>query len=248
MVFRSLFLVVVLAFLVNCANAAPRVSFLSHKQVASEKQKTVKMYLELSKATQMLVKVPFVVSGDARAGQDHNLKSGSAIIEPGAKSSIISFEVVDDDRPEQVEEIHVRLFAPNNARLGKIDRHTISLIDHSLDLPQVRFRKKSGKVKEGKEFKILALLSRKSEHTVIVPYSVSGTSDRDDHNLAEGTVAFAPGKKRAVISVKTHEDDVQEETETLKINFKGPAANAHLGIPYKQEVLIQDTTDNAEMY
>ena len=222
------------------AHALPRVSFLVDKDLASEEQGSVTVVAELNRPSQSVVLVPFEISGRARTGQDHNLEDGTLIFTAGQKTVRFSFRVFQDDREEKEEALHIQMLAPVNAVLGHIPQTTVLITDRSFQTPEVEFRQKQQIAGEGDQIIIRARLSKTSERVVVVPYTVTGTTDENDHNLLDGEFVFTPGDRVSDRIVEIHEDGKSEPEESFSVRMIPPVNNASLGKQVVHQVTIEE--------
>ncbi len=75
------------------------------------------------------------------------------------------------------------------------------------------------KITEGQPVKVRFMLNGEAvTYPVLIPYSVSGTADMDDHNLRSGEVVIESGTE-FTLSFNTYSDGQLEENETINITL-----------------------------
>ncbi len=100
-------------------------------------------------------------------------------------------------------------------------------------------------VDEGDSITVVATLSANAiVYPVSIPYTVSGSTNNDDHNAVAGTITITSGlEKSLLIAINT--DDLIEADETLVLTL-GTPINANLGNKDTITITINDTTPAPE--
>src|SRR5262249_12947593 len=136
--------------------------------------------------------------------------------------------VVNDSLDEPDETVQLTLSAPQNATLGSVTDHVLTIVDD--DPPtQVGFAQPSSSAGEWTgSAQIEVRLAAVSGQTVTVDYAVTGgtaTGGGVDYPLANGTLTFQPGQPSQFITVALVNDSQDEPDETVQISLTG-ATNA----------------------
>lgn len=234
---------ILLLFLLSVSVLAslPTVNFVVEKQLVSEKSGEVTVLVKLSSVANNDVVVPFKVSGTARVNVDHNLREGEFYISKGSKVGYITFSVFDDDVVENEESLIITFLAAQNANLGSLNAHEITITDITLDVPIVNFSTEEQTKNEGERALVVAVLSAPATQFVTVPFEVSGTALYNlDHHLINGNLIFAPGSSRTEISVDIELDSEVEGQEDIYIELFGPVQNGRIGNKDTHRIIIND--------
>jgi len=94
-------------------------------------------------------------------------------------------------------------------------------------------------VEEGSSIDVEFTLSGEAAaYPVIIPYSISGSADSNDHNAVNGELAIAEGRVGS-ISLQILEDSIQEPDETLVITLGDPV-NARKGGKQVQTIILSE--------
>ena len=106
--------------------------------------------------------------------------------------------------------------------LGALPRVTVTVRDDDV-VPEVSVAA-AGSVTEGGTLAFPVTLSRPFNAPIPVDWTLGGTATAgDDHDgSASGTVTFAPGEVRTVLSFATVDDDVDEAEETVEVTLTAP--------------------------
>lgn len=169
------------------------------------------------------------------------MRDGEFYISKGEKIGYITFRVFDDGVNENEESIKISLIASQNAHLGNVRTHEITVTDVTLDVPVVNFNVEEQAVDEGQRAVVVATLSEPATQVVTIPFDVTGTATfGDDHMLIDGQLIFATGSKRTEISVEVKIDELTEGEEDIYIEMFGPASNARIGTKDTHRIIIND--------
>lgn len=110
-------------------------------------------------------------------------------------------------------------------------------------LPQVNFTFASRDIIEGQEVTVTAELSALTSNGVLVPFTVSGSANSDDHDLIPGTIYISPNHKRGSITFRVFEDEISEGSESIVVSMLAPA-NANLGSIRTHTIYIHDAEED----
>ena len=152
-------------------------------------------------------------------GVDYTLRTGTLTFPPLSTEQFISFDVFDDADGEGMETIELELRYPTNCLLGPRPVHTYGILDND----RVFFATNSSASKEHvSPIQLTVLLANPETNTVTVDYAASGgtaTGGGVDYTLDAGTLTFAPGSTSQGISITIHNDDVEEDDETIEVSL-----------------------------
>ncbi|MFO7907859.1 MAG: Calx-beta domain-containing protein, partial [Pirellulaceae bacterium] len=226
-------------------DAKPSVFFDTASQSVEESDAGVALTASLSEVSGRDIVVPLSFSGTATAGADYSFQSPAEILIPaGSLSASGTLDLIDDDAMEAAETIVVEMLASEQAELSsQIGQPTsVSLIISHNDAPEVSLDSAYQITAEGILTAYLrARLSRFSEDTIDVPFTVSGTAAHGlDYHIVQGSFHFPPGFAEAALTVKIHDDQIVEGTEQFFVELL-PVANASLGA---SQAVLTDILDN----
>jgi len=113
-------------------DAAPNLSFTAASQAIAENTGNATVTIQLSAASAKAVSIPFSVSGTASgSGTDYTLTPASPLIfDAGTTSRTISIAVNNDTLIEGDETIVITIGTPENATIGTIGTHTVTITDN----------------------------------------------------------------------------------------------------------------------
>lgn len=221
----------------------PIVNFTSNAQTVNEGVGTVTVTATLNVPSSMNVTAPFMVSGTATGGLDHDLVDGAIVITAGALTGSATFAVTDDALDEINETVILLLETPINASLGPNNRHTVTISDN--DLPSVAWTANGQTIAESPTcpcpVTVTASLSSASAVDVTVPYSVTGTATAvgDYSAPAPNPLIISAGDLTASITFDVL-DDAQTESSEFVILTVGVPVNATLGTTVQHSLEILD--------
>ncbi|MDZ4084859.1 MAG: DUF2341 domain-containing protein, partial [Bdellovibrionales bacterium] len=98
-------------------------------------QGNVPITVSLNTAAISTVTIPYVVSGTATSGLDHNRASGNLVIASGASSGSLDLQVLKDQVVESDETAILTLGAATGATIGNDFVHTVTITDEVLVPP-----------------------------------------------------------------------------------------------------------------
>ena len=113
--------------------------------------------------------------------------------------------------------------SPTNAVLGDIPMHLMTIVDND-NPPDVMFFAPTVVVSEEiGEFTTFVTLSDVSEKSIVVPYSISGTTIPADYLIhTPSPLVFPPGTQTIEINMDILEGDGWEVDETLILTLESP--------------------------
>lgn len=109
-------------------------------------------------------------------------------------------------------------------------------------LPQINFTYASRDISEGQVVTVTAELSALTPNGVVVPFTISGSANSDDHDLIPGSIYISPNHTKGSITFRVFSDNNNEGTENIIISMLAPA-NAILGNIKTHTVIIHDANE-----
>ncbi len=224
----------------------PDISFTTVNSVHAESDPVTALMVELSEYSTQDVSVSFSYSGSATwgAGGDYVTTPSNITIPAGNLSAMLMLEVNNDELDELDESGIITLTSPVNGLIGINSTHTLTIVDDDLP-PSVSFYAPNQIVSEEiGVFTTSLTLSEMSGKTIVVPYSISGTTIPEDYVIHNSSpLVFPAGSTTVDINMDILEGDGWEVDETLILTL-GTPQNASLGSPASQTIVI--TEESAE--
>ena len=224
------------------AEAMPRLSIVDAAAVEGE---PAPFAVRLSPASDGTVTVRYrTAGGTATAGRDFEGTFGTLSFAPGSTRQVVQVPTREDDLDEPDETFTVTLSNPVGATLGD-GTATGTIVDDDLVSPPAAPRPElaiaDATVVEGETARFPVALSRASEEAVTVFYRTAGgtAAAGQDFDSQFGILTFAPGSRRQVIAVPTHDDERDEPNETFSVTLSS-AAGATLGDRSATGTIIDD--------
>jgi hypothetical protein len=162
-------------------------------------------------------------------GVDYRLNPGILNFGIGDLTKNIVLNVTDDLLPEPAEFLTIALKFPYGAMLGPQSTYTYSIIDNDSPdglLPAVGIAGETSTVVENVGVHLIpVVLSATSAAEVLVDFTATGdtaTGGGVDYDLANGTLAFAPGETLKFISLPVIDDSIMEVSEYLTLSLSNP--------------------------
>ena len=192
-----------------------------------EEADTARFVVTLSLASDQTVTVKYQTKdGTADEGTDYRGVSRTLTFVPGDTERTILVWTHADDLDEPNETFLVELSNPTGATLedgsgtGTIIEYEES--EQSVGPPKLSIVDSAAA--EGETARFSVRLRPASERTVTVRYRTIGETavEGRDFDGASGTLTFAPGSRRQIISVPTREDDLDEPNETFAVRLSNP--------------------------
>jgi hypothetical protein len=182
--------------------------------------------------TVQTVEVPYSVTPiTATLGEDFDMPDGTLVFTPGQISKTITpLHFGGGTVREPDETFEIRLNEPINAPLGSPSVHTVTIVDDG-DLPEVEFAAPGDSVAEAETiYEIPVKLSAVHVDDVTVLYSVTGGTatpgSGGDYELASGSLLIAAEEPEGSIALVVHDDNIDEEVETIVVSLSDPSNSA----------------------
>ncbi len=112
-------------------NVSPLVEFSEMQQTTEGSVVQVEVFFN-GDIAQYPVTLPYTVSGTALVGEDHNLNSGSLVLEDSSAAAQIIVNITSDELVEGSENIIITFGTPTNAALGAGKQHVIEIVEQAL--------------------------------------------------------------------------------------------------------------------
>ena len=199
------------------------VSVVATDSAASEPSDDGQFTISISAPSDTDTTVSYALSGDATAGDDFTVLSGTATILAGQTSVVVDVSVVDDSILEADEALTLTLTAINSGDSGisidAVDNATINISDD--DTAQVNVFASDPNAAEptdGGQFTVT--LTNPSDSDTIVAYTIGGDAGSGaDFTPLSGSVTVLAGQTSAVIDVTTVDDSILEANESLTLTL-----------------------------
>ena len=107
-------------------NVIPQVNFSKNQTATEGTAVSIKAILN-GDAVNYPVVVPYTVSGDALEGADHDLVEGEFRFEKGQREASLIVNVSSDDIDEKSETLVLQFSTPENAVVGPLGEHTLTI-------------------------------------------------------------------------------------------------------------------------
>jgi len=107
----------------------PVIELYNASQTVTEESGSFEIAVSASFAAPAVVTIPYTVSGTSMAPDDHNLSSGTIVIDALASAAFLVVVLADDDLFEPPETLVVDLGVPTGATLGTVVQHTATIVD-----------------------------------------------------------------------------------------------------------------------
>lgn len=211
----------------DSAAEIPTVSWASAIQQVTENAGTATITAVLSTSYASDVVLPFTITGTALGdGTDHDLVDGEMTVPAGNSMGTIVINLTDDAVEEGDETIIITMGEPDNATLGAITVHTVTVQDNDvLGDPSVSWASSLEQVSEDAETAVItAVLSTSSINDINIPYTISGTAEAGevDHSLADGIITILAGNVTGTAAFTITDDTVVESNETIIVTMGEP--------------------------
>jgi ADP-ribosylglycohydrolase len=117
-------------------NELPDVQFLLPCSSGPESSRP-NIVMVLSDTASRDVKIDYTISGiQAQYGTDYQTDSGSLVIPAGALKKTLSFNVVNDNIPEDDETIIIKIVKASGANIGLNEKHFLTVINDDGEIPR----------------------------------------------------------------------------------------------------------------
>ncbi|MCH7497248.1 MAG: hypothetical protein IH971_05290, partial [Candidatus Marinimicrobia bacterium] len=227
-------------------DAVPTVMFAAATSNDAENVTAVNVQVKLSAISGRNVTVNYSVTGTATGGgTDHNLASGSIVINALQTSENISITINDDILNEDDETIVITLDSFINGSLGSPSTHTYT-INNDDPAPTVDFSTLTSNGDEGTTpVDIQVRISAASGRDVTMTYTVAdvtATGGGEDYTLSSGIATITAGDMTTNISASINDDALDEDGETFTLTASSPT-NATPGTNLVHTYTIDDNDD-----
>ncbi len=240
----------------------PSVFFLSGNRYVDESAGSVSLVVGLSVVSGRDVVVPITFSGTATADSDYRAPAAQIVIPAGALTGTLNLRIIDDDQQESAETVIATLQPSAQADLSTAEGQptSTSFIISQNDAPTVSLDSAYRLTGEGQgTMHITARLSRFSDQTIVVPFSILDISTArrgdaaadtdtlidaaDDYTIAESAFLFYPGTAEAALTVNIVDDRLVEGTENFVVQL-GESDEAIMGVT---QITVTDILDNDQV-
>jgi hypothetical protein len=230
----------------DAADARLVVSFATAESGADEFQAAPSMItVQLDRVTSEPVTVACTVvanSGTATPGEDFVVQSTEVTFAAGEQTKVFAVSIVKDtidDEPSETFEL--QLTNPSdNARLGDIKRHTVTI--SNLKLPRARFNELATTTSEGTPTQLVVNLDTPAQGASSVVIGISGTaSPNKDFTFTDNTqIAIADGASMGSVAIGELDDLLDEDEENVVFTIVGASPNIVLESGRTQTHAITD--------
>jgi hypothetical protein len=176
------------------------------------------------------------VSGGSASTLDYSI--GTLSIPANLTRASLNISINDDSTTcESEETIVVSINDSSDAFAGETINHTITIAEND---PIIQWSSSEQSVLENVGIVTLtATTCVKNTVDYDIPYTVSGTSDSNDHTLENGTFTLKANTTSALLTFTVSDDEVVESTENISIQL-GKVGDVLPSDPDTHKVLISD--------
>ncbi|MCW3808091.1 Calx-beta domain-containing protein, partial [Plebeiibacterium marinum] len=181
--------------------------------------------VSITKVSQTTTEVSYSVSGSADGDSDYTTLSGTVIIPANTASVTIPVSVLGDDIVEGDETVVVTLTSISSGDSDisidtDNDDATVTIGDDDVALVSISANDASGNETGPDNGEFTVSITKVSQTTTEVSYSVSGSADEDsDYTALSGTVTIPANTASVTIPVSVLGDDVVEGDETVVVTL-----------------------------
>jgi hypothetical protein len=203
-------------------DALPKVSFSTNESLTDESVGSAELRLVLSFPTADPVTVQFTVSdGTAKVSMDLTSGgTGEAAFDPFKQTAKLLIGIADDMMEENEEDVQITLKSAEGAEIGDINKHTLHI--SATKLPRVRFVAAASTAIEGAGPQGFAIqLDKITTEPVVVKYTWTGTSELEDHGIADGMLTIPPNQSSQSLRALINNDLIDEDNETIDLELVG---------------------------
>ena len=226
-------------------DAPPVVQFAIATSSAAEDAGTPTISVTLSAPSGKTVEVDFARNNSSTAGADDATvvgAPGTLTFTPGDVQEAIAVTIADDGLDENAEVVNLGLTAPQNATLGALEVHAMTITDND-NPPTVSFELAASNVDEATTaVTVNVTLSSASARNISVPFTVdpaSTASDPLDYSISTTPLSFPAGTLTRTITLDLVDDGLDELDEDVIITL-GTPTNATLVAPSTHTFTIND--------
>jgi hypothetical protein len=201
----------------------PVISWTTTQQTVSENVNIVSITATTCLQQDQPIEIPYTISGTA-SSSDHSLTDGTFSIPANSDTGELTFTVTPDTLVEQSETISIQIGSITGADTGTPDTHEISITDD--DLPYLTISSAQSSVSESAGTVMITVTADQSNFVDMeMDYTISGTADSSDHNLASGTLSITASETTNTILLSIQDDNRDEAEENVVITLSN-AQNA----------------------
>ena len=183
------------------------------------------------------------VADTATAGDDYTSTAGTATIDVGQSSTVVTVATAQDSLDEPNERLRLVISDPTGAGIA-VDRAVGLIIDDDLTPALTVDDPEATENGDGTPLVFTVRLSEPSGREVSVAYSTAdGTATAgDDYTATSGTLTIPAGQLSATVNVALIDDSTSESAETLRLDLSGPS-NALLRDAIGVGTIFDDESD-----
>ena len=191
--------------------------------------------------------VSYTVSGDATAGSDYTVLTGTVTILANTTTAEIDVSVIDENLLEDNETVTVTLTGiisgDADISLGGTVSDTVTISDDDSALVTIAAIDPSA-AEPGNNGQFIVAISNPSDTDTVVTYAVSGdATPGSDYTTLTGSVTILANATTAVIDVSVIDENLLEDNETVTVTLTGITsgdADISLGGTVSDTVTIAD--------
>jgi len=229
----------------SLSGLATDVNFVTTSQTAEETKGTLVAVLQLNQIATDLVTIPFDVTGTATQGTDYTISASPVTISPGATTTTIYINLINDAIAEGTEALFIGIGTPTNATRGPQNIHMVTITDP----PFVSFTiVDSIKLESDSTTALNIVLSKASTQDVTIPIVSGGTATwGDDYQTNPNPVVIPSGSLSTLLTVTIYDDLIDEDQEIAALGLGSPT-NALLGAIPMHLMTIVDNDGLPEVF
>jgi hemoglobin-like flavoprotein len=196
----------------------------------------------LSAASGQPISVSYTTADGTAIGNDYQPAGATLIFLPGETSKLVTVIINGDTQDEPNETFLVQLSNPVNATLAKTQGTATIINDDAPGGPAIQFSQVTYSVQEALDAVTLTVVrSGDAGNAASVDYATLDDQavQKNDYEIAAGTLNFAPGETSKTLVVLLNEDAYVEGNETFKVALSNPSGAA-LGPQSLASVTIVD--------
>ena len=191
--------------------------------------------------------ISYSVSGDATAGSDYTVLTGTVTILANATTATIDVSVLDDNLLEDNETITVTLTGITSGdadiSLGATVSDTVTIADNDAAVVTINANDNTA-AEPGNHGQFTVTLSNPSDTDTVISYSISGdATPGSDYTTLTGSVTILANATTATIDVRVIDENLLEDNETVTVTLTAITsgdADISLGATVSDTVTITD--------
>ncbi len=186
---------------------------------------SVVVAVTLSAAPEREVEIPLTGSpqGETDSG-DFSGVPASLTFNADQTSRTFTFSANDDLLDDDGDSVLLTFGAtlPDGVTAGSPDQATVSIIDDDHPPVTVSFATSVYQVPEGGSVAVTVILSEDPERSVAIPLTTThlGSAGLEDYSGVPANLTFHSGETTRSFNVSAHEDDVNDEGESIRLGFE----------------------------